>query len=163
QASVKRHLPRLIEHIRAGHISPREVITHRIPLEEVADAYDIFVNKRDNCIKPVLVPPSARDAARAPAHWRRPWLPAPRSPRTPPRLDVPWQDPPQQQPMTVEVLKSVERPEHSRTFGTRLPPRGLSGAMRRAAFRRSENDIGHWLMLVAADRVDVAESMVREL
>src|SRR5690606_785705 len=43
QASVRRHLPRLIEHIRAGHISPREVITHRIPLEEVADAYDIFV------------------------------------------------------------------------------------------------------------------------
>src|SRR5690606_3072732 len=83
--------------------------------------------------------------------------------RTPPRLDVPRQDPPPQQPMTVEVLKSVERPEHSRTFGTRLPPRGLSGAMRRAAFRRSENDIGHWLMLVAADRVDVAESMVREL
>ncbi|NLW96460.1 MAG: glutathione-dependent formaldehyde dehydrogenase, partial [Xanthomonadaceae bacterium] len=63
QASVKRHLPRLIEHIRAGHISPREVITHRIPLEDVADAYDIFVNKRENCIKPVLVPPLARDAA----------------------------------------------------------------------------------------------------
>ena len=60
QASVKWHLPRLIEHIRAGHISPREVITHRIPLEEVADAYDIFVNKRDGCIKPVLIPPSAR-------------------------------------------------------------------------------------------------------
>lgn len=60
QASVKRHLPRLIEHIRAGHISPREMITHRIPLEDVADAYDIFVNKRDNCIKPVLIPPSAR-------------------------------------------------------------------------------------------------------
>jgi len=63
QASVKRHLPRLIEHIRAGHISPREVITHRIPLEDVADAYDIFVNKRDNCIKTVLVPPSARAEA----------------------------------------------------------------------------------------------------
>src|SRR5690606_25215282 len=76
---------------------------------------------------------------------------------------VPWQDPPPQQPMTVEVLKSVERPEHSRTFGTRLPPRGLSGAMRRAAFRRSEDDIGHWLMWVAADRVDVAGSMVRAL
>ena len=63
QASVKRHLPRLIEHIRAGHISPRGMITHRIPLEDVADAYDIFVNKRDNCIKPVLIPPSAREAA----------------------------------------------------------------------------------------------------
>ena len=63
QASVKRHLPRLIEHIRAGHISPREIITHRIPLEDVEDAYDIFVNKRDNCIKPVLIPPSARAEA----------------------------------------------------------------------------------------------------
>ncbi|WP_235603826.1 hypothetical protein BGP89_07140 [Luteimonas sp. JM171] len=63
QASVKRHLPRLIEHIRAGHISPREIITHRIPLEDVEDAYDIFVNKRDNCIKPVLITPSARAEA----------------------------------------------------------------------------------------------------
>ena len=83
--------------------------------------------------------------------------------RTPPRLDVPWSDPPPQQPMTVEVLRSVERPEHSRTFGTRLPPKGLSGAMRRAAFRRSENDLRHWLMLVAADRVNVAEGLCQDL
>lgn len=62
QASVKRHLPRLIEHIRAGHISPRDIITHRVPLVDVADAYDIFARKLDNCIKPVLIPPSARDA-----------------------------------------------------------------------------------------------------
>ena len=82
--------------------------------------------------------------------------------RTPPRLDVPWSDPPPQQPMTVEVLKSVERPEHSRTFGTRLPPKGLSGAIRRAAFRRSENDIGHWLMLIAADRVNVVEGLCED-
>lgn len=82
--------------------------------------------------------------------------------RTPPRLDVPWSDPPPQQPMTVEVLKSVERPDHSRTFGTRLPPKGLSGAIRRAAFRRSENDIGHWLLLIAADRVDVVEGLCED-
>ncbi|MDB5829937.1 MAG: Alcohol dehydrogenase GroES domain protein [Variovorax sp.] len=56
QASVKRHLPRLIEHIQAGRISPREVITHRLPLEAVADAYHIFSSKLDNCIKTVLVP-----------------------------------------------------------------------------------------------------------
>lgn len=79
--------------------------------------------------------------------------------RTPPRLDVPWSDPPPQQPRTVEVLRSVERPEHSRTFGTRLPPRGLSGMMRRAAFRRSENDVRHWFMLIAADRVNVVEGL----
>ena len=83
--------------------------------------------------------------------------------RTPPRLDVPWSDPPPQQPMNVEVLKSVERPNHSRTFGTRLPPKGLSGVMRRAAFRRSENDIGHWLMLIAADRVNVVEGVFQDV
>ena len=59
QASVKRHLPRLIEHIQAGHVRPSEIITHRIPMEEVADAYHLFSSKLDNCIKPVLVPPSA--------------------------------------------------------------------------------------------------------
>ena len=59
QASVKRHLPRLIEHIQNGVIKPSEIITHRVPLEEVADAYHLFSSKLDNCIKPVLIPPSA--------------------------------------------------------------------------------------------------------
>jgi threonine dehydrogenase-like Zn-dependent dehydrogenase len=61
QASVKRHVPRLIEHIRAGHIDPKQIITHRIPLEEVADAYHIFSSKLDNCIKPILIPPRAHE------------------------------------------------------------------------------------------------------
>lgn len=56
QASVKRHLPRLIEHIQAGRIEPRRIITHRFALEEVADAYHTFSSKLDNCIKPVLMP-----------------------------------------------------------------------------------------------------------
>jgi threonine dehydrogenase-like Zn-dependent dehydrogenase len=59
QASVKRLLPRLIEHVQAGRIDPKSIITHRIPLEEVAEAYHIFSAKRDNCIKTVLIPPSA--------------------------------------------------------------------------------------------------------
>jgi threonine dehydrogenase-like Zn-dependent dehydrogenase len=58
QASVKRHLPRLVEHIQAGRIKPSEIITHRVPLEEVSDAYHIFDNKLDNCIKTILIPPS---------------------------------------------------------------------------------------------------------
>ncbi len=58
QASVKRHLPRLIEHIQAGRIDPKQIITHRVPLEEVADAYHIFSSKLDNCIKTVLIPPN---------------------------------------------------------------------------------------------------------
>lgn len=59
QASVKRHLPRLIEHIQAGRIEPRRIITHRVPLADVADAYHIFSSKLDHCIKTVLVPPGA--------------------------------------------------------------------------------------------------------
>jgi threonine dehydrogenase-like Zn-dependent dehydrogenase len=59
QASVKRLLPRLIEHVQNGVINPKALITHRVPLEEVADAYRIFSNKLDNCIKPVLIPSTA--------------------------------------------------------------------------------------------------------
>jgi threonine dehydrogenase-like Zn-dependent dehydrogenase len=61
QASVKRLLPRLIEHVKNGVLDPKALITHRVPLEEVSDAYRIFSAKLDNCIKPVLLPPSARN------------------------------------------------------------------------------------------------------
>ena len=60
QTSVKRLLPRLIEHVQAGRLNPKGIITHRVPLEEVADAYHIFSAKLDECIKPVLIPSSAR-------------------------------------------------------------------------------------------------------
>lgn len=63
QASVKRLLPRLIEHVMAGRLNPKGLITHRVPLEEVADAYHIFSAKRDNCIKPMLIPSQAPVAA----------------------------------------------------------------------------------------------------
>lgn len=60
QASVKRLLPKLIEHVQAGRLNPKGIITHRIPLEEAADAYHMFSAKLDNCIKPILIPPTAR-------------------------------------------------------------------------------------------------------
>ncbi|MBP0437312.1 zinc-dependent alcohol dehydrogenase [Tianweitania sediminis] len=56
QASVKRLLPRLIEHVREGRIDPKALITHRVPLEDISDAYHIFSAKLDGCIKPVLYP-----------------------------------------------------------------------------------------------------------
>lgn len=60
QASVKRLLPKLIEHVQNGIIDPKALITHRVPLEDAADAYRIFSDKLDGCIKTVLIPPSAR-------------------------------------------------------------------------------------------------------
>ena len=59
QACVKRNLPRLLEHIVAGRINPKEVITHRFPLEEIGEAYHMFSSKLDNCIKPLIIPPRA--------------------------------------------------------------------------------------------------------
>ena len=62
QTSVKRLLPKLIDHVMAGRLNPKGLISHRIPLEEVSDAYHIFSAKRDNCIKPLLIPPHANIA-----------------------------------------------------------------------------------------------------
>lgn len=61
QASVKRLLPKLIDHVQKGTIKPKELITHRMPLRNVADAYRIFSDKLDNCIKPILIPPTAKE------------------------------------------------------------------------------------------------------
>ena len=55
QAPVKRQWPRLLEHVRAGYLTPRDIVTHRVPLEDVAEGYHIFSAKLDGCIKPVIV------------------------------------------------------------------------------------------------------------
>ena len=73
-----------------------------------------------------------------------------------------WERPPQQ-PITVEVLHSNERPNVTSVFGTSAPPSGLSGAIRRFAFGYSESSYGHWLPLVLADRVGVAEGVLGDL
>ncbi|NQX35954.1 zinc-dependent alcohol dehydrogenase [Herbiconiux sp. VKM Ac-2851] len=58
QAPVKRQWPRLLEHIKAGYLKPSEMITHRIPLEHIAEGYHMFSSKLDGCIKTVVVPGS---------------------------------------------------------------------------------------------------------
>ena len=70
---------------------------------------------------------------------------------------------PTQQRSDVEVLHSNERPHVTAVFGTSTPPRGLSGMLRRFAFRYSESSYGHWLPLMAADRIGVAEGYVEDL
>ncbi|MBD2716941.1 hypothetical protein KBK19_17990 [Microvirga sp. STR05] len=63
----------------------------------------------------------------------------------------------------VEKLRSIERPNISAVYGTTVPPKGLSGMIRRAAFKYSENRYRHWLPLVVADRVSVVEGVVDDL
>ena len=73
-----------------------------------------------------------------------------------------WERPPQQ-PVTVEVLRSIERSDLTSAFGTSTPPSGASGAIRRFAFKYSESSYAHWLPLMLADRVAVAEGVVEDL
>ena len=48
--------------------------------------------------------------------------------------------------------------EPTAVFGTGVPPRGVSGVMRKAAYQVPEHYARHWMLLMAADRVDVVES-----
>ena len=73
-----------------------------------------------------------------------------------------WERPAQQRP-TVEILQSVEHNRRPAVVGTSTPPAGLSGTIRRYAFRRSESDWWHWLLLVAADRINVVEGVIEDL
>jgi len=56
QAPVSRQWPRLLEHVRNGYLTPSDVITHRFPLEHIAEAYHVMSAKLDGCIKPVIIP-----------------------------------------------------------------------------------------------------------
>lgn len=73
-----------------------------------------------------------------------------------------WERPPQQ-PINIEVLHSNERPNITAVFGTSVPPSGLSGMIRRLAFKYGESSYGHWLPLLLADRVNVVEGIIDDL
>src|SRR5690554_4057213 len=72
-------------------------------------------------------------------------------------------DRPKQQPSTIEVLHSNERPNITAVFGTAMPPKGLSGKIRRYAFKHGEGSYAHWLPLILADRINVVEGIVDDL
>jgi hypothetical protein len=69
----------------------------------------------------------------------------------------------EQQPQTVEILMSNERPAITRVFGTSVPPSGLSGMIRRYAFQHSEDRYRHWIPLILADRVNVFEGIIADI
>ena len=77
-------------------------------------------------------------------------------------LALNWERPPQQT-SEVEILQSIEHIRTPAVFGTSTPPSGLSGMIRRLAFRWSESNWIHWLMLMGADRINVVEGVVDDL
>lgn len=56
QTHVHRYMQPLLEHIRNGEIDPGFIVTHRMALDEAPEAYRLFRDKREECIKVVLRP-----------------------------------------------------------------------------------------------------------
>lgn len=54
QTHVHRYLQPLLEKIRNGEIDPSFIVTHRMPLDDAPDGYEMFKHKRDECVKVVL-------------------------------------------------------------------------------------------------------------
>ncbi|GAB2983333.1 hypothetical protein LWP59_17400 [Amycolatopsis acidiphila] len=69
---------------------------------------------------------------------------------------------PERQPERGRRERSIEHKFLTPVFGTSCPPRGLSGVLRRLSYRKySEGRAAHWLLLLAADRVDAWEHHAR--
>ncbi|MFC8041434.1 hypothetical protein ACFUOZ_18945 [Paenarthrobacter sp. NPDC057355] len=68
---------------------------------------------------------------------------------------------PERQPEKWPRERSVEHAFLPPVFGTSTPPAGVSGAIRKYAYKYSEGRAAHWLLLVAADRVDAWEHHLR--
>lgn len=70
---------------------------------------------------------------------------------------------PSLQKFDVEILRSIEHNRPPAVSGTSYPPSGLSGTLRRVAFGYSESDWRHWLVLLAADRINMMEGLFQDL
>jgi hypothetical protein len=70
---------------------------------------------------------------------------------------------PERQPEKWPRERSIEHRFLTPVFGTAQPPSGLSGVVRKFAYKFSEGRAAHWLILLYADRVDAAEHHLRSL
>jgi threonine dehydrogenase-like Zn-dependent dehydrogenase len=52
----KERLTRLISMVRSGRLDLRPLITHRFPLDQIKDAYDVFGNRKEGVMKVAIKP-----------------------------------------------------------------------------------------------------------
>ena len=53
---MQRYTGKLLERIERGDIDPSFIITHRVGLDDIPQAYETFRDKQDGCIKVVARP-----------------------------------------------------------------------------------------------------------
>jgi threonine dehydrogenase-like Zn-dependent dehydrogenase len=52
----QKYMPMLLGRVMEGEIDPSAVFTHRLPLEEAKQGFELFKHKKDNCVKVLLKP-----------------------------------------------------------------------------------------------------------
>ena len=86
---------------------------------------------------------------------KRPGVPMETDPH--PAGSAHWDEPERMPNPGDKVLKRTNLDEMTPVYSSAVPPRGMSGAMRRAAYEIPEYKTSHWLVLLLADRVDAIE------
>ncbi|GAO43084.1 zinc-dependent alcohol dehydrogenase [Flavihumibacter petaseus] len=56
QAPAHKYIDMLMNVVQQGKVKLNDIITHRLPLSQIADGYAMFKKKEDNCVKVVLDP-----------------------------------------------------------------------------------------------------------
>jgi len=56
QAQVHLYIDQCFEMVRSGKVVLDDIITHRLPLSKASEAYDMFKNKTDDCVKVIMKP-----------------------------------------------------------------------------------------------------------
>jgi threonine dehydrogenase-like Zn-dependent dehydrogenase len=56
QAPAHKHIDTLLQYVQEGKVKLDDIITHRLPLSEVAHAYHVFKKKEEDCVKVVMNP-----------------------------------------------------------------------------------------------------------
>lgn len=90
---------------------------------------------------------------------RRPGVPMEQPPH--PRAGA--QMPIEPQRSDYPVLKHGGRREMPPVYGTAVPPKGMSGVLRKLAYSYPDHLAKHWMVLMMADRVDAWENRFRRV
>ncbi|MDQ3050552.1 MAG: glutathione-dependent formaldehyde dehydrogenase [Bacteroidota bacterium] len=56
QAQTHLYIDQCFENVRSGKVVLDDIITHKLPLSKASEAYEMFKNKTDDCVKVVLKP-----------------------------------------------------------------------------------------------------------
>jgi hypothetical protein len=92
----------------------------------------------------------------------RPGVPMERAEHRPLTPATHWREP-ERMRNDPSVTRRMELKQMTPMFSTAYPPKGISGMIRRRAYRVPETHARHWMSLLLADRVELWEHRIARL